>query len=36
MAICQGETTASRSRKGVAEGKDEILLRGLKYVKSGA
>jgi C-terminal processing protease CtpA/Prc len=27
---------ASRSRKGVAEGNDEILLRGLEYVKSGA
>jgi C-terminal processing protease CtpA/Prc len=26
---------ASRTRKGVAEGKDEILLRGLQYVKSG-
>jgi C-terminal processing protease CtpA/Prc len=26
---------ASRTRKGVAEGKDEILLRGLEYVKSG-
>lgn len=27
---------ASRTRKGVAEGKDEILLRGLEYLKSGA
>ncbi len=27
---------ASRTRKGVSEGKDEILLRGLEYVKSGA
>ena len=26
---------ASRTRQGVAEGKDEILLRGLEYVKSG-
>src|SRR5437016_11173916 len=27
---------ASRTRKGVAEGKDEILLRGLEVVKSAA